>query len=53
MTGTSKLLSIPERAKLIALLDKASKGLRLAPETRVERARQAMQMRRMQARRVN
>jgi hypothetical protein len=45
-------LTVEERAALIAALDMASKDQRLSPETRVERASQAMQMRRIQARRV-
>jgi hypothetical protein len=35
------------------MLDMASKDQRLAPEARIERARMASQMRRIQARRVN
>ncbi|HUE65612.1 MAG TPA: hypothetical protein VMO78_14660 [Rhizomicrobium sp.] len=58
MKGTPKPmprlnLTVEERAKLIAGLNMASKDKRLAPETRIERARQAMQMRRIQAKRVN
>ena len=46
-------LTVEERARLIAALDKGSKDQRPAPETRIERARMAMQIRHIQARRVN
>jgi hypothetical protein len=46
-------LTIEERARLIVAVEKASKDARLSPETRVERARLAKQLRTIQARRGN
>ena len=46
-------LTVPERAKMIAAMDKGSKDQRLTKELRIESAQMATQLRRIQARRVN